>query len=87
MTVEGRNGRRFVFRNLTSSIRCGGDAPWGGNQPRPRLGLAGKGRQAEGKEYFPPVDVVCFNDNWGDIKTEYQLHQTVGISAVDLDQG
>ena len=46
-----------------------------------------KGEEAEEKETFPLVDVVCLNENWGYMETEIHKYRTVGISTVDLDQG
>ena len=40
-------------------------------RPRPRLVLAKKKREAKRKEKFPPTDVVCLNENRGNIETEH----------------
>ena len=64
-----------------------GGVPWGGTPTAARLVLAGKEREAEGEESFPSVNVVCLNKNGGNVKTEYELHRTAGINAVDLGQG
>ena len=55
-------------------------ALWGGShhrvdyRRRRRLVLAEMKREAKAKEFFQPLDVVCLDENWGDIETQHQQH-------------
>ena len=69
--VEGGGERCFILQNLASSTCCEGAHHEVEHRPQPKVVLAGKERNVEGKKHFPPVDVVHLNENRGNMETEH----------------